>query len=616
MSVKINDYSISSVINNIIELLRKKELFTELIFEKDTIKSIIKPIDNQYLKYKYEYFNSKISKNILIILLNFDFTIGTIEMDLSNFFYTNDIKNNILSDDRIYYNINLSLLKEAELSPDSKILKYVSNRKDNNQEFSYIIKKYNDDVINDDTNVKLTTNFYNEKSKDIKVVDLGIIYVKSRKYITSQYNNSINVPNIYTQFIEYMFYDGQILKFSRKLEKDNIIDMSYLSSKMNEQIFIKNKMENYQKDVIASLNRLGNTSLNNVENKNVRSIVNDVVNDIINSFIAKEKIIIDKKYNIDDNISVLKRLDNTFLNWNLNIENVGDLNISFKMDKNILEKYVIIDINNIKNINYFKYYMYIDNNYVRRLKLKSSSLINTSASMLNNTIRNKKIMIPASSPNENDLIVNLDYSVDNTNIIVILLSSINNNIKTDIGKYYVTEQMYIPLQNKNDIINRVTKHILHNVEYDIVEFIPYNNVLAYIIPNYFQNIELSVIPDTAMDIILKYFVFLTNTETKIVLDPLTNIKSENGEVITLRGSIIKLDKDGNVVSLSSPVGGKISMDEDKIITIEFPENKKFGIEGFGNNNTNIMFDIKKINILYVVLILLIIYLIYRIIKNK
>ncbi len=616
MSVKINDYSISSVINNIIELLRKKELFTELIFEKDTIKSIIKPIDNQYLKYKYEYFNSKISKNILIILLNFDFTIGTIEMDLSNFFYTNDIKNNILSDDRIYYNINLSLLKEAELSPDSKILKYVSNRKDNNQEFSYIIKKYNDDVINDDTNVKLTTNFYNEKSKDIKVVDLGIIYVKSRKYITSQYNNSINVPNIYTQFIEYMFYDGQILKFSRKLEKDNIIDMSYLSSKMNEQIFIKNKMENYQKDVIASLNRLGNTSLNNVENKNVRSIVNDVVNDIINSFIAKEKIIIDKKYNIDDNISILKKLDNTFLNWNLNIENVGDLNISFKMDKNILEKYVIIDINNIKNINYFKYYMYIDNNYVRRLKLKSSSLINTSASMVNNTIRNKKIMIPASSPNENDLIVNLDYSVDNTNIIVILLSSINNNIKTDIGKYYVTEQMYIPLQNKNDIINRVTKHILHNVEYDIVEFIPYNNVLAYIIPNYFQNIELSVIPDTAMDIILKYFVFLTNTETKIVLDPLTNIKSENGEVITLRGSIIKLDKDGNVVSLSSPVGGKISMDEDKIITIEFPENKKFGIEGFGNNNTNIMFDIKKINILYVVLLLLLIYLIYRIIKNK
>ena len=58
------------------------------------------------------------------------------------------------------------------------------------------------------------------------------------------------------------------------------------------------------------------------------------------------------------------------------------------------------------------------------------------------------------------------------------------------------------------------------------------------------------------------------------------------------------------------------MDENKIITIEYPENKTFDIEGFGNNNSNNMFNFKKINILYVVILLLIIYLIYRIINNK
>jgi hypothetical protein len=247
--------------------------------------------------------------------------------------------------------------------------------------------------------------------------------------------------------------------------------------------------------------------------------------------------------------------------------------------------------------------------------LKASSLINSTALLLNETIKNNKIKIPATSTNENELIVNLDYSIDDKNIKFIQLSSMNNNLKTEIGKYYLEEQMYIPLSNKNDIINRVTKYILHNVEYDIVEFIPYNNVLAYIIPNYFTNIELSVIPDTSMDIITKYFTITTNTETKIVLEPTALVQSENGEVITIRGAIIKLDKKGNTVSTTSPIGGQISIDENKIITIIFPENTKFGIEGFGNNNSNNMFDIKKINILYVVIVLLLIYLFYRIIKK-
>jgi hypothetical protein len=188
--------------------------------------------------------------------------------------------------------------------------------------------------------------------------------------------------------------------------------------------------------------------------------------------------------------------------------------------------------------------------------------------------------------------------------------------RTEIGKYYLTEQMYIPLSNKNDIINRVTKYILHNIEYDMVEFIPYNNVLAYIAPNYFNNIELSVVPDTSMDIITKYFTITTNTETKMVLEPTALVQNENGEVITIRGAIIKLDKKGNVVSMTTPMGGQITTDENKIITIIFPENKNFGIEGFGNNNSNIMFDIKKINILYVVILLLLIYLIYRLIKKN
>lgn len=196
------------------------------------------------------------------------------------------------------------------------------------------------------------------------------------------------------------------------------------------------------------------------------------------------------------------------------------------------------------------------------------------------------------------------------------LSSTNNNIKTEIGKYYLTEQMYIPLSNKNDIINRVTKYILHNVEYDMVEFIPYNNVLAYIAPNYFDNIELSEIPDTPIDVITKYFTITKNTETIMILEPTALVQNENGEVITIRGAIIKLDKKGNTISTTSPMGGQITIDENKIITIIFPENKKFGIEGFGNNNSNNMFDIKKINILYVVILLLLIYLIYRLIKKN
>ncbi len=615
MSVKISNYSITSVINNIIQLLKSKELFTELIYEHDSISSSIKPIDNTYLKYKYIYKNSKSSTKELVILFTFNFdTEPTVNIDLSNFFYTNQIKNQILQDDKIYYNFNLSSLKEAEISNNSDVLNYVKNPKDNNQKFSYITKTYN----NNDNNVILNANYYNEKSKDIKIANLGVISTTTNKYIAPIYENIKTAPEIYVQFIEYMFYDGQLIQILRKLDNEDKVDMSYLGSKMSEESLIKTKMQNYQSDVLASLNRLGNTSLNIIENKNknTRSIVNDVINDIINSFIAKEKITVDKTYNIDDNNSVLKKLDTTYLNWNLDIKNIGNLNINFKLENNILDKYIIIDISNISNVNFFKYYLYIDNNYVRRLKLKSSSLINSTAILLNGTTRNKKIKIPATNENEKDLIVNLDYNVDNTNNKFIQLSSTNDNIKTEIGKYYLAELIYIPLPNKNDIINRVTKYILHNVEYDMVEFIPYNNVLAYIAPNYFTNIELSEIPDTPIDVITKYFTITTNTETKIVLEPTTLVQTENGEVITIRGAIIKLDKKGNVISTTSPIGGQISIDENKILTITFPENKKFGIEGFGNNNSNNMFDIKKINILYVVILLLLIYLIYRLIKKN
>jgi hypothetical protein len=260
------------------------------------------------------------------------------------------------------------------------------------------------------------------------------------------------------------------------------------------------------------MNRIGGSSLNieDNKNKNVRSMVNDVINDIINSFLNNSKIDINK-YNIDDNIATLKKLDNTYLNWTLDINNIGSLNITFKIDdSNKLNNSIIVDITNIKKLEYFKYYMYVDNITVTMFKMKLDSLLHKTALSLNNSIKNQKITIPATKATEINTIVNLDYTLDNESNVIILLSSTSNIdnqiVKYDLGKYYVAQKTFMIPPDKNDKLNTFIKYIFQNNEYEIIIF--KNDSLSRIKPKYFED-AIFAEQDTPLNEVTKYFVITT-----------------------------------------------------------------------------------------------------------